>query len=228
MTQAYKRMQVLSICIVVTCSVLLNACSKKDDDTPPAEQGLLLQEDFDDPATSVWKPHNDNNIAVTSLQDGWYVVSYTSEDMGTYSVWAPNPIFPADHKTGSVEILMRHIAGHAYDKAGLLFWLTDNKHYVAFTIGNKDYRIYQMVGGQETNLVNWTPSAAIRGALNQDNKLKVELTDTRLLFYINDQKVIEMGRGVTVSLDKVGFQLYKASMETNNSTYKIDYLRVER
>lgn len=226
MTHIYKRIPVLSVGIAMACSLLFNACSK-DDDPPPAEQALVLQENFDDPAASVWKSYNDNGAA-TSLQDGWYVVSYTSEDMGTYSLWASDPVFPADHKTGSVEILMRHIAGHAYDKAGLLFWLADNKSYVAFTIGDKDYRIYQMVSGQATNLVNWTPSPAIRGKLNEDNKLKVALTDSKLLFYINDQKVIEMSRGATVSLDKVGFQLYKATTATNNTTYKIDYLKVMR
>jgi hypothetical protein len=225
MIKFYKRIPALTLGIAIACTSMLSSCSKDDD--PQPDQNLILQENFDKADNAVWKPGTATNI-VKSVQDGWFVVSYTSTDMGTYSFWTTDNLFPADHKTGSVEILLRHTAGHAYDKAGLVFWLTDSKNFVVFSIGDKEYRIFQVVGGQATNLVNWTASAAIKGKLNEDNKLKVTLTSEKLLFYINDQKVIEMGKGAATTLDKIGFQMSKASTEPQNSTYKIDYVKITR
>jgi len=222
MIQLHK--PVLTLGIAIACASLLPSCSKNPG-TEPDDKLLILQEDFDDADNAIWKTADNGNV-VTAAKDGWFVVSYTSPEMGTYSFWAANHLFPADHKTGSVEILMRHTAGHAYDKAGLVFWVMDSQNYVAFTIGNKEYRIFQVVSGQATNLVNWTTSAAIKGKLNEDNKLKVKLTTEKLLFYINDQKVIEIMKGAAVALDKIGFQMSKASTEVENSTFKIDYVRV--
>jgi hypothetical protein len=226
MIQLHKRIPVLTLGITISCSIFFNSCSK-DDDPQADHPNLLLQENFDSPENATWKP-GDSGAAATLIRNGWCVMSYTSDDYGTYNKWATENIFPAGLQTGSVEILMRHTAGHEYDKAGLLFWLNDQQNYVAFTIGDKDYRIYQVMSGQATNLVDWTPSGAIRGQLNEDNKLKVTLTDTKLVFHINDQKVIEMSRGAMTTLDKVGFQLYKASTTTNKSSYEIDYITAMR
>ncbi|HEY1165624.1 MAG TPA: hypothetical protein VGE90_10665, partial [Chitinophaga sp.] len=223
MIQFYKRMPALTLGIAMACSGAFPSCSKSDD-TPP-DNNLILQENFDTADNALWKTGNNGTI-VTSVKDGWFVLSYTSRDMGTYSLWSAGNVFPADQKTGSVEILFRHTAGHAYDKAGLVFWVTNNQDYVAFTIGEKEYRIFQVVDGQTTNLVNWTTSAAIKGKLNEDNKLKVALTAEKLLFYINDQKVIEIMKGPAATLDKIGFQMSKASTEVENSTFKIDYVKV--
>lgn len=218
-----KRMPALALGIALACSGAFISCSK--DDSQADEHLLILQEDFNNADNAVWKTGDNGNV-VTSIKNGWFVVSYTSPEMGTYSLWSDSKIFPGDHKTGSVEILMQHTAGHAYDKAGLVFWVMDNQSYVAFTISDKEYRIFQVVSGQAINLVNWTPSAAIKGKLNENNKLKVTLTNEKLLFYINDQKVIEMAKGAAKTLDKIGFQMSKASTEVENSTYKIDYVKV--
>jgi len=149
--------------------------------------------------------------------------------MGTYSFWSAASLFPVERQTGSVELLFRHTAGHAYDKAGLVFGVTNNQDYVAFTIGEKEFRIFQVVGGQTTNLVNWTRSAAIKGELNEDNKLKVQLTKEKLFFYINDQKVVEMMKSTAATtLDRIGFQMIKASTEVDSSTFMIDYVKVGR
>jgi hypothetical protein len=215
-------MPALTLGIAMACSGAFSSCSK---DESQAEDKLILQENFDNPDNTIWKTGNNGNV-VTTVKDGWFLVSYTSAEMGTYSLWSDNKVFPADHKTGSVEVLFRHTAGHVYDKAGLVFWVMDSQHYVAFTIGEKEYRIFQVVNGQTTNLVNWTASTAIKGKLNEDNKLKVTLTEEKLLFYINDQKVVEIMKGAATMLDKIGFQMSKASTEVENSTFKIDYVKV--
>ncbi|HEY0610079.1 MAG TPA: hypothetical protein VGD35_10495 [Chitinophaga sp.] len=225
MIQLYKRMPALTLGIAMACSGALFSCSKSDD--TQADDKLILQENFDTTDNVLWKT-GDNGTIVTAVKDGWFVVSYNSRDIGTYSLWSANNVFPVDQKTGSVEMLFRHTAGHAHDKAGLVFWVINNQDYVAFTIGEKEYRIFQVVGGQTTNLVNWTASAAIRGKLNEDNKLKVTLTNEKLLFYINDQKVVEIMKGAATMLDKIGFQMSKASTEVENSTFKIDYVKVMR
>lgn len=218
----YKRMPAVMLGIAMTC--ILASCGKNE---APQPADIILQEDFDKAENTVWKPDSTGNI-VTAVRDGWFVVSYRSADMGTYSFWAPVNIFPADQQTGSVEIMVRHTAGHVQDKAGLVFWVKNSKNYVVFTIGDKEYRIFQVVEGQTTNLVNWTTSAAIRGKLNEDNKLKVKLTGEKLLFYINDEKMVEMAKGPAAVLDKIGFQMNKASVEVEKSEYRIDYVRVMR
>jgi hypothetical protein len=220
----YKRMPAVMLGIAMACSGVFTSCSKDDG---PQSADLILQEDFDEAENAVWKPGVSGDV-VTSVENGWLVVNYTSPDIGTYSFWSANNIFPADQQAGSVEVLMRHTTGHTHDKAGLVFWVTDNRNYVVFSIGDKEYRIFQVVSGQTTNLVNWTPSAAIKGKLNEDNKLMVRLTSEKLLFYINDQKVVEMGKGAATRLDKLGFQMSKASVEVKKSEYRIDYIKVMR
>lgn len=225
MIQFYKRMPALTVGIAMACSGILFSCSKSDD--IQADDKVILQEGFDTAGNVLWKTGNNGTI-ITAVERGWFVVSYNSKDMGTYSFWTDNNIFPVNQKTGSVEMLFRHTAGHTYDKAGLVFWVTNNQDYVAFTIGEKEYRIFQVVSGQTTNLVTWTASTAIKGKFNEDNKLKVALTGEKLLFYINDQKVVEIMKGAMTTLDKIGFQMSKASTEVESSTFKIDYVKVAK
>lgn len=221
----YKRMPVLLPGIAVACASLFSSCSKED--VPAEDTTIILQENFDNADNATWPTGSSGDI-VTAIKNGWYVVSYTSEDIGTHSLWSPNNIFPAGQKTGSIELVIRHSAGHAQDKAALLFWLADNRNYVAFTIGEKEFRIFQVVSGQVTNLVNWTPSTAIRGKINEENKLRVRLTQEKMMFYINDEKMVEMGKEVASAPDKLGFQITKASTEVGVSSYEVDYIRVTK
>ncbi|WP_145717823.1 hypothetical protein [Chitinophaga japonensis] len=200
---------------------MLFSCSKQDDTSPG--QGQTLQEDFDAPS-AIWREGDSGNGACFT-RNGWLVISYNTGAMGTYHIWADAPLFPAPQSTRSLEIRMRHSAGHPDDTGTLLFSYANPSNYVAFSLGQDGYRVFQVVNGQTVNIVTWTSSPAIHSQLNEENTLQVKLAGDKLQYFINGRKVTEINAGEMMTLDRIGFQLYKASTTTTNTVYEVDYIR---
>jgi len=221
MIQLPERLPALSSGIALICLTILFSCSKQDNTSPGP--GQTLQEDFDEPS-GIWKEGDSGNGACF-IKNGWLVISYTTGNIGTYHIWADAPLFPAPEGTHSVEIRLRHAAGHYDDTGTLLFSYANSSNYVGFSIGNDSYRVFQVVSGQTVNIVTWTASPVIHSRLNEENTLQVKLEGNRLQYFINGRKVTEINAGEMATLDRIGFQLYKASTTTASTVYEVDYIK---
>lgn len=210
-----------SLAVFTLSALLVSSCSKDKADGGKKEE-IVLQDNFDNGTTAIWQPGTSGPVT-KSIADGHFAVTHTGAAAAVFKTWATTNIFNAAHTKQAIEIKQTHVKGHEYDKAGILFSIADENYIVAFQIGDKEFRIYQKVNTTNTNLVPWTASPHIKGALNESNKLKVALADGKLQFYINDNLVSTMESGPLKTLDKVGFEVAKgAAAET---TYKVDYLK---
>lgn len=209
-----------SLAVITLSALLASSCSKDKGDSPKEE--IVFQDNFDNGTTAIWQPGT-SGPATKSVADGHFVLTHSGGAAAVYKTWASTKVFGAAHTKQSIEIKQTHVKGHEYDKAGLLFSVVDENYIIAFQVGDKEFRIYQKVNATNTNLVPWTASPHIKGAMNESNKLKVTLADGKLKFYINDNLVVNMESGPLTTLDKVGFEVVKgAAAET---TYKVDYLK---
>lgn len=206
--------------VAIAIVIALCACSKKDSTPPPPGEQIALNETFDNPANAFWPAGTGR-----AIQGGQLVVTHTSTEARIVTFWAEKDIWSAQDKIQSIEIQQTHATGHAYDKGGIVFSFKDIKNYLGFQIGDAAYRVYSQVDDKTTNIVNWVNHSAIKGALNETNKLKITMADGIVSFYINDQKVYAAQAGGLTTLDKVGFQMLKGSFVNETCTYKIDYIK---
>lgn len=218
----------LSYLSLVTLTAFLfstTSCSKKGDDkggdNNPNET-VIFTENFDNASSAFWKPGT-SGAAVMTVSGGFFSITYGGTSAMQYKSWATQNLFGANDKKQAVEIAQQHTAGHEYDKCGLIFSVVDANYILGFQIGDKDFRVYSTINGTTKQLIAWTPSSAIKGALNEVNKLRVALADNKVTFYINGTEVAKLDAGGLTSLDYVGFGMAKGY--TPETTYKIDYVK---
>lgn len=209
------------VAIFTLSALLVSSCSKDKGDGGKKED-VVFQDNFDNGTGAIWQPGT-SGPATKSVTDGHFVLTHSGAAAAIYKIWATTNVFAAAHTKQAIEIKQTHVKGHEYDKAGLLFSVADENYIIAFQVGDKEFRIYQKVNATNTNLVPWTASTHIKGAMNESNKLKITLADGKLQYYINDNMVATMESGPIKTLDKVGFEIVKGA--TAETTYKVDYLK---
>ncbi|WP_343306590.1 hypothetical protein AAHN97_05690 [Chitinophaga niabensis] len=221
MTRIHASFPKFSLAVFTLSALLASSCSKDKGDYPKKED-VVFQDNFDNGVTAIWQPGTSGPVT-KSVADGHFVLTHSGTAAAVYKTWASTKVFAAAHSKQAIEIKQTHVKGHEYDKAGLLFSVADENYILAFQVGDKEFRIYQKVNATNTNLVQWTVSPHIKGALNESNKLKVTLAEGKLQYYINDALVATMEAGPITTLDKVGFEIVKGA--SAEATYKVDYLK---
>jgi hypothetical protein len=224
MKQLHQTLSFFSLVTLTALTFSTTSCSKKGDDKPPAndKETVIFTDNFDDATAALWQPGT-SGLAVITVSGGFFSIKYGGTSPYTFKTWASRKLFGDNDKKQAVEIAQTHVAGHQYDKGGLIFAVKDANFILGFQVAEKEFRVYSRINGTTTQLINWTPSAAIKGALNEVNKLRVALADGKLTFYINGTQVGVLEAGVVTSLDYVGYDLVKG--ETPETTYKVDYIK---
>jgi hypothetical protein len=224
MKQLHQTLSFFSLATLIVCAFSITSCSKKGDDkdSNPGNETVIFTDNFDDPSTAFWKPGT-SGPAVMTVSGGFFSVTYGGTSAMQYKSWTSKNLFGANDKKQAVEMSQQHVAGHEYDKCGFIFSVKDANYILGFQISDKEFRVYSTISGTTKQLIAWTPSSAIKGAMNDANKLRVALADGKLTFYINGTQVGVLEAGDVTSLDYVGFGMVKGS--TPEATYKIDYVK---
>ncbi|NML22594.1 hypothetical protein HHL16_17055 [Pseudoflavitalea sp. G-6-1-2] len=226
MIQPHMRMRGIAAVMLAAIFMSSAACSKSKDEPkeePLPEGTILVNEKFDGTNSEVWATAVKGPVTY-SIKDGWYSADIAIADTYVTGAWATKTYFQKGDKQ-NVEVIQKKTAGHEYDKAGLTFWFVNTKNYLSFQIGDKAFRVLQRLNDVESNLITWTNSAAIKGNIGEQNKLKISLADAKILFYINDVHVATMNAGPVETLDKIGLRIDKLDF-TPHSTYLYDNLRM--
>ncbi|WP_205510622.1 hypothetical protein [Longitalea arenae] len=227
MKQLHQTLSTISLLTLITCTISTISCSKGGDDkdnNPPGndKETVIFTDNFDNANTALWQPGT-SGPAVKSVSGGFFSVKYGGTSAMMFKTWASRKLFGDNDKKQAIEISQQHVAGHKYDKGGLVFAVKDANYILGFQVGEKEFRVYSQINGTTTQLINWTSSSAIKGALNEVNKLRITLVDGKLAFYINDIQVGVLVAGAVTSLDYVGFDLVKG--DAPETTYKVDYIK---
>jgi hypothetical protein len=212
-----------SLLIVTASALSITSCSKDsdDDDNSPGSD-VIFTDNFDNANTAFWQPGT-NGLAVKTVSGGFFSLKYGGNIPWMYKTWSQKKLFGANEKKQAVEIAQQHVTGHKYDKGGLIFAVKDANYIIGFQIGEKEFRVYSEINGTTTQLIDWKPSSAIKGALNEVNKLRITLADGKLTFYINDTQAGVLEAGAVTSLDYVGYDIVKG--DAAETTYKVDYIK---
>jgi hypothetical protein len=224
MKQLHRTLSFFSLVTLTACAFSTTSCSKGSDDNPPGndKETVIFTDNFDNAGSSFWQPGT-NGLAVKTVSGGFFSLKYGGTSPWMYKTWSSKKLFGADDKKQAVEISQQHVAGHKYDKGGLIFAVKDVTYILGFQVGEKEFRVYSEINGTTKQLIDWKPSSAIKGALNEVNKLRIALADGKLTFYINGTEVGVLEAGGITSLDYVGYDMVKGdALET---TYKVDYIK---
>jgi hypothetical protein len=171
----------------------------------------------DDFSVSKWSTSS-SKYGVIWYQDGEYHMHATR---GGYIVmYAPDS---KDYATenATVRVTVRSVYNnsptsgygvvvHGEKKEGNL----EDYGFLIYSGNNPKYKIVMHKGGEETNLVTWTPSAAIRTGASS-NQLEVRIKDSKLDFYINGQFMISISDNERWLRGRVGFY----TSETNDIAF---------
>lgn len=224
MKQLHQTLSFFSLVMLTALAFSTTSCSKKGDDKPPAndKETVIFTDNFDDAGTAFWQPGT-SGLAVKTVSGGFFSLKYGGNSAYTYKTWSSRKLFGDNDKKQAVEIAQQHVEGHKYDKGGLIFAVKDANYILGFQVAEKEFRVYSQINGTTTQLINWKTSSAIKGALNEVNKLRVALADGKLNFYINDTEVGVLEAGSVTSLDYVGYDIVKG--EAPETTYKVDYIK---
>lgn len=151
---------------------------------PPAATvpAALLREDFADEQSSTLLAGGDAE-ARYSFQDGAYEVNL---DQANQLAWSLLGGSYADVST-AVDATLRASAENS--AAALLFRYQDSDNFYIFNVAkNGTYSLELRRNSQWTQLIDWTPSPAIRG-LNQPNRLRVDAAGDTFTLYVNDTRL---------------------------------------
>ncbi|WP_207510508.1 hypothetical protein [Longitalea luteola] len=227
MKQLHQALSFFSFVTLAALAISTTGCSKGGDDkadNPPGNgnETVIFTDNFDNANTAFWQPGT-NGLAVKTVSAGFFSLKYGGTSPYVFKTWSSRKLFADSDKKQAVEIAQQHVAGHKYDKGGLIFAVKDANYILGFQVGEKEFRVYSQVNGTTTQLINWTTSSAIKSALNEVNKLRITLVDGKLAFYINDTQVGVLQSGGVTSLDQVGYEIVKG--EAPETTYKVDYIK---
>ncbi|WP_129714024.1 hypothetical protein [Pedobacter sp. SYP-B3415] len=202
--------------ILFSALLALGSCKKKD--ASPDEDGLVLNEDFGS-GTSSFITTNSH----TKIEDGHLVISYATSSVGIVDAISSRNAFAETDTQQSAEVSFQHTEGHSYDQASLYFGIT-GQNFFSFSIGSREFRIHSRINGEARNVVGWTASSAIKGAMNEVNKLKITLAGEKLKFFINGTVVANVNAPGWKTLDRLGLSIGKLG-SADRTTYKVDYIK---
>jgi hypothetical protein len=226
MNQLHRSFSFFFVVTLITYSFSITSCSKKGDnngdDNPPGTETVIFTDNFNDANSSFWQPGT-NGLATKTVSGGFFTLKYGGTSPYMFKTWSQKKLFDANDKKQAVEISQQHVTGHEYDKGGLIFAVKDATYILGFQVGDKEFRVYSTINGTTKQLIDWKASSAIKGALNDVNKLRIALADGKLTFYINGTEVGALEAGSITSLDYVGYDIVKGS--TPETTYKVDYIK---
>jgi hypothetical protein len=220
MKQLHQTLSFISLVTLTAFAISTTSCSKKGDDKP--NETVVYTENFDNPNTTFW-PTGPSGAVDRKVSDGFFSVTFGGTTPMQFKHWSTQKLFGPNDKKQAVEIAIQHAAGHKYDSGGILFAVKDATYILGFEVGEKEFRVYSRINGTTTQLINWKASSAIKGGLNEVNKLRVTLVDNKLTFYINGTEVgVLQSEGIT-SLEFVGYGIVKG--DAAETTYKVDYVK---
>jgi hypothetical protein len=228
MKQLHRHFSIFTLAILTACTFSISACSKDKgddgpgDEPPPGGENVIFTDNFDNAGTALWQPGT-SGLAVKAVSGGFFSLKYGGTSAYVFKTWASKKLFGANDKKQAIEISQQHVAGHKYDKGGLIFAVTDANYIVGFQIAEKEFRVYSQINGTGKQLINWTASTAIKGGMNEVNKLRITLFDGKLAFYINGTQVGVLVAGAVTTLDYVGFEIVKG--DAPETMYKVDYIK---
>ncbi|PST82559.1 hypothetical protein C7T94_07765 [Pedobacter yulinensis] len=203
--------------ILFTALLALGACKKKD--PAPDEEGLMLNEEFKNASDPFIRPNS-----YAKIQDGQLVMTYEAADVAIVDIVANKDAFSGTDARQTVEASFQHTEGHAYDQASLYFAIDASQNFYAFSVGDKEFRIHARRNGQAQNIIGWTASAAIKGQINEVNRLRISLAEEKLQFYINGTLVANVSAPGWKTLDKLGIGMGKLG-SAPRTVYKVDYIK---
>lgn len=223
MKQLHQTLSFFSLVTLTAFAFATTSCSKGSDDNPPGNdnEAVIFTDNFDNASSAFWK-QDTFGLAVRTVSGGFFSVKMGGSGPTSIKSWSTRKLFGDNDKKQAVEIAQQHVTGHQYDKFGLIF-AKDASYMLGFQVGDKEFSVYTQHYGATNRLINWKTSSAIKGALNEVNKLRVALADGKLTFYINGIEVGVLEAGGVTSLDYVGYDMMKGGAP--EATYKVDYIK---
>ncbi|MBZ4189419.1 hypothetical protein [Niabella beijingensis] len=201
--------------------IFCGACRKGSPGDAGEKDDILLDEQFAD-QEAFWPAR----ATISQIKNGYFSTWYNSDQPGTVSIWAEGKdLFTESKQYQEIQIEQEHYSGHQYDKGGLLFGLENRNNYYSFQIGDKDFRVFRVVNGKSTNLIDWTPSTAIKGALKNVNRLAIRTANKKYSFLINGTVVYTATIADLYRLDKIGFQFFKSAFVSQHCEYRIHRIK---
>jgi uncharacterized protein YraI len=153
--------------------------------TPTPEPGILLEDDFSDPASG-WPERS--NGAEWWYENGEFHMSVK----GTYYLdWQgyPGRVF----SDFALEADARKVDGPNGAGYGLAFRIAGwNNVYVFNITGDGNYTLFKVVDGQRSDVVGWTSAPDIINRGNSTNHLLVVCQGSHIWCYINGQLVADV------------------------------------
>jgi hypothetical protein len=154
----------------------------------PATLNLLLEEDFNNPATIPWPEQDTANFTLTYI-NGTYEILVKTEDYVIYAIPFDAEVQAADV---NLEVETWISQGDTVSGSALICRFTKEPlSFYEFEIAMDGYfAISKYTNNSWTQLVDYTESSAIKQG-NQVNVIQAACQGSALTFYINGQKVGE-------------------------------------
>lgn len=195
--------------------------SCKKDGVGSKKETVLYETDFSSDDGKWFK--ESNQYGTSSINNGYYSL-ISSATQGFYNTL--NPIFNSNNLNVAVETSVKLTTNGAtkYGNGGLVWGYRENSSGKRFNFQiahNGYYVIYGYPNGDNDNYVDyvsWKLSSSVKQ--NQFNKLRIELREGTLYFFINSSEVYSMPAPDNEGLDNLGLVVQ------SSSTLQADYFKV--
>ena len=171
--------------IYIAFCLLLVACSGGRPSQPYVLGDLLLDEDFSDPLA--WETYTDASIQVEGyISDGVYHLE--AHDGGF--IWVLNSTL---HRDVVIEVETRQLSQYADNAYGVMCRADPDLSgdgYYFFISGDGYYTLRRGQGDVVADLIQWSPSTAIRTGQAR-NRIRVVCVGDYLALFVNDTFVAE-------------------------------------
>src|SRR5688572_18100822 len=129
MKRLHRMFSLFSLVTLTACAFSISSCSKggdNGDDNPPGNENetVIFTDNFNNASSALWQPGT-SGLAVITVSGGFFSIKYGGTSPYTFKTWAFQKLFGANDKKQAVEIAQQHVAGHNYDKGGLIFAVKD-------------------------------------------------------------------------------------------------------
>lgn len=227
----------LSLLLIIIClaSATLIWLSRTNWNTPspvatPAQSGgglitsdplypngtLLLEENFDDPASSKLT-NAENSLARYAFVDGTYQMQVKQPER---LVWS---IVGGPYRDFRISVESRITPDNPVAAVGLIFHYQDENNFYLYSITNDGfYALELLMNNQWITLIDWTPSKLID---SRSNLLSVATSGDRIYLYINGT-LLETTRDDSFTAGSVGIGV--TSLDAIPATVSFDNLLIIR
>jgi hypothetical protein len=186
------------------------------DDAPVVGGDLLLEDDFEDAATS-GLGESEDEASRYAYEDGAYVVEVKEPET---IVWAR---VRGTYDDARIAVDANVPSGADISAAGLIFHYQNPDNFYLFSVSNDGYYALELLEDDEwTVLIDWTPSDAVSSS---SNRLGVETLGDRIRLFVNDE-LLEETSDSTFYGGEVALAL--TSLQNSTAAVAFDNLLIER